>query len=244
MFTSHLYILFCKALVLSNHFAMGPSIFLVLIYRSYFYIQERALYWLNVLHLFFHSMTFLLSLIESLNKQTFLFLMHSNLSILLFIINIFEVLFKKYFSTPSSWNYSPMLLFFFFFLLCNIVLVLPYINMNPPRVYTCFPSWTPLPPPSPYHPSGSSQCTSPKLPVSCIEPGLAIHFLYDIIHVLMPFSQIILPSLSHRVQRLLYTSVSLLLSCIQGCRYHLSKFHIYELVYCIGVFLSGLLHSV
>ena len=48
----------------------------------------------------------------------------------------------------------------------------------------------PLPPPSSYHPSGSSQCTSPKLPVSCIEPGLVIRFLYDIIHVLMPFSQI------------------------------------------------------
>ena len=31
--------------------------------------------------------------------------------------------------------------------------------MNPPRVYTCSPSGTPLPPPSPYHPSGSSQCT-------------------------------------------------------------------------------------
>ena len=28
-----------------------------------------------------------------------------------------------------------------------------------PWVYTCSPSWTPLPPPSPYHPSGSSQCT-------------------------------------------------------------------------------------
>jgi len=43
---------------------------------------------------------------------------------------------------------------------------------------------------------------------------------------------------------LFYTSVTLLLSRIQGCRYHLSKFHIYALVYCIGVFLSGLLHSV
>ena len=41
-----------------------------------------------------------------------------------------------------------------------------------------------------------------------------------------------------------YTSVSLLLSRIQGYCYHLSKFHIYALVYCIGVFLSGLLHSV
>ena len=39
--------------------------------------------------------------------------------------------------------------------------------------------------------SGSSQCTSPKHPVSCIKPGLAICFLYDIIHVSMPFSQII-----------------------------------------------------
>jgi len=42
--------------------------------------------------------------------------------------------------------------------------------MNLPQVYTCSPSWTLLPPASPYHPSGSSQCTSPKHPVSCIEP--------------------------------------------------------------------------
>ena len=62
--------------------------------------------------------------------------------------------------------------------------------MNLPWVYTCSPSWTPLPPPFPYHPSGSSQCTSPKHPVSCIKHGLAIHFTYDIIHVSMPFSQI------------------------------------------------------
>jgi len=39
-------------------------------------------------------------------------------------------------------------------------------------------------------------------------------------------------------KRLFYTSVFLLLSCIQGYHYHLSKFHIYALVYCIGVFLS------
>ena len=41
--------------------------------------------------------------------------------------------------------------------------------MNPPQVYMCSPSWTLLPLPSPYHPSGSSQCTSPKHPASCIE---------------------------------------------------------------------------
>ena len=36
-------------------------------------------------------------------------------------------------------------------------MVLPYIDLNPPWVYMCSPSWTPLPPPSPSHPSGSSQ---------------------------------------------------------------------------------------
>ena len=122
-------------------------------------------------------------------------------------------------------------------------MVLPYIKMNLPQVYMCSPSWTLLPPPSPYlNPSGSPQCTSPKHPVSCIEPGLAIRFIYDIIHVSMPCSQIIPPSPSPtESKRLFYTSVSLLLSCIQGYCYHLSKFHIYALVYCIGVFLSGLL---
>ena len=92
-----------------------------------------------------------------------------------------------------------------------------------------FPILNPVPPPSPYHPSGSSQCTSPKHPVSCIEPGLAISFLYDIIHVSMPFSQISPPSPSPtESKRLFYTPVSLLLSHIQGYCYHLSKFHIYR----------------
>ena len=150
-----------------------------------------------------------------------------------------------FFSSPRVTCILFFFLIYYFFLLYNTVLVLPYINMNPPRVYTCSPSWTPLPPPSPYHPSGSSQGTSPEHPVSCIEPRLAICFLYDIIHVSMLFSQIIPPSPSPtESKRLFYTSVSLLLSHIQGYCYHLSKFHIYALVYCIGGFLSGLLHSV
>ena len=124
--------------------------------------------------------------------------------------------------------------FHFIFKLYNIVLVLPNIEMNLPQVYPCSPSWTLLPPPSPYPPSGSSQCTSPKHPVSCIEPGLATHFIHDIIHVSMSFSQISPPSPSPTESiRLIYTSVSLLLSRTQCYCYHLSKFHIYVLVYCI-----------
>ena len=67
------------------------------------------------------------------------------------------------------------------------------------------------------HLSGSFQCTSPEHPVSCIESGLAICFIYDNLHVSIPFSHIIPPSPSPtESRRLFYTSVSLLLSCLQG----------------------------
>ena len=60
---------------------------------------------------------------------------------------------------PSQLDKRALRIFFFFFqkcvyffylfiLLYNIVLVLPYIDLNPPWVYMCSPSWTPchLPP--------------------------------------------------------------------------------------------------
>ena len=125
-------------------------------------------------------------------------------------------------------TFNLFLKFYCIFKLHNIVFVSSNIKMNPPQVYMCSPSCTLLPPPSPYPPSGSSQCTSPRHPVSCIEPGLATRFIYDIMHISMPFSQIILPSPTPtESKRLFYTSVSLLLSRIQGYCYHLSKFHIY-----------------
>ena len=136
-----------------------------------------------------------------------------------------------------------LILILIFTLLYNTVLVLPYIDMNPPRVYMSSQTWTPLPLPTPYHLSGSSLCTSPKHPVSCIKHRLAIRFLHDSIHVSMPFSQIIPPSPSPSESKsLLYTSVSLLLSRIQGHHYHLSKFHICVsiLYWCFSFWLTSL----
>ena len=90
--------------------------------------------------------------------------------------------------------------FFFFKMNTNYFTIswwfLPYIDMNQPWVYMCSPFWTPLPPLSPSQPSGSSQCTSPEHPASCIEPGLAIYFTYDNRHVSELFFQIIPPSQS------------------------------------------------
>ena len=71
-----------------------------------------------------------------------------------------------------------------------------------------FPILNPLPHPSPSHPSGSCQCTSPEPPVSCIKPVLAICFTYDNIHVSILSNHPTL-AFSHRVQKtVLYICVS------------------------------------
>jgi len=119
----------------------------------------------------------------------------------------------KYYWVNILFYFIFLLSFNFIFKLYNIVLVLSNIEMNLPQVYPCSPSWTLLPPPSPYHPSGSSQYTSPKHPKSCFEPGLATRFIHDIIHVSMTFSQISPPSPSPTESiRLIYTSVSFAVS--------------------------------
>ena len=144
----------------------------------------------------------------------------------------------------KNWRYFFLFSVLFIYLLYNIVLVLSYIYLNLPWVYICSTSWTSLGPPSPSHPGGSSQCPSPERHVSCIEPGLAIRFTCDNLHV-----SIHSPISSHhhpfpQSPKDCSIHLSLLLSRIQGYCYHLYKFRIYALVYCIGVFLSGLLHSV
>ena len=111
-----------------------------------------------------------------------------------------------------SLKIQDFILFFNFTMLYGFCHISTWIHHRYTRVPHTEPSSL-LPPPSPYHPSGPSQCTSPKHPVSCVEPGLVTRFIFDIIHVSMPFSQIIPPSPSPtESKRLFYRSVSLLLS--------------------------------
>ena len=85
---------------------------------------------------------------------------------------------------------------------------------------TCVPHPDPpLLPPTPSHPTGSYQCTSPEhLPMlTCmsIQPGLVICFTLDSILVSLLFSQNIPLSPSRTESKsLFYTSVSLFLFCI------------------------------
>ena len=88
-------------------------------------------------------------------------------------------------------NIECCFFFFFFLTLQYCIGFAKYRNESATGIHV-FPILNP--PPSPYRPSGSSQCTNPKHPVSCIEPGLATHFIHDSIHVSMPFSQIFPPS--------------------------------------------------
>ena len=96
--------------------------------------------------------------------------------------------------------------------------------------------------PPTYHPSGSSQCTSPKDSVSNLDWRSVSYMILYMFPSHSPKSSHPLPLPQSPED--CSSSVSLLLSHIQGYCYHLSKFHIYALVYCIGVFLPGLLHSV
>ena len=74
----------------------------------------------------------------------------------------------------------------------------------------CSPSWTLLPPPSPHHPSGSSQCTSPKNPVSRIE----LYFMMHVNQIIILYTLILHNALWKKVKVLVYQQCPTLCDCI------------------------------
>ena len=89
-------------------------------------------------------------------------------------------------STLLFW-YDILGLFFFFLTLQYCISFAKYRNESATGI-PAFPILNPPPSSLPSPPTGSSQCTSPKHPVLCIEPRLATRFIHDIIHVSMLFS--------------------------------------------------------
>ena len=119
-----------------------------------------------------------------------------------------------------------------------------YINMNQPYVYIC-PLSLQLLFHLPLHPTSlACQRALFELAASCSKFPLAIYFTHGYIHVSMLPSQFVPPFPSPTVSTNLFPmSVSPLLPCIRVHRYHLSRFHIYALIYIICFSLSDLLHS-
>ena len=145
--------------------------------------------------------------------------------ILSFIFFIFQSLcFSLTFDIYMHFNFLASYFLFIYFnwriitlQYCKVCTVLPYIDMNQPWVHMYPPILKP-PLSPPYH-SVLSQNSSFEYPASCIELVLAIYFTYGNMHVSMPFSQITPPSpFPTESKSLFFTSVSLLLSNIQG--YH------------------------
>ena len=97
-------------------------------------------------------------------------------------------------------------------------------------------TWIPHPDPPSHLPLWVFPVHQARALVSCIPPGLLICFTLSL--------KISHPRLLPESKSLFCTSVSLFLFCIKGEHYHLSKFHIYVLVCCNVLYLSGLLHSV
>ena len=147
-------------------------------------------------------------------------------------------------------THSSILFFFFFpfflILFFNFKILYWFCHIS-----TCIChryTWVPHPEPSSLLPPHTIPLGHPSAPAPSIH--LASNLDWRLVsYMILYMFQCHSPKSSHPLplpesKRLFYTSVFLLLSCIQSYCYHLSKFHIYALVYCIGVFLSGLLHSV
>ena len=126
----------------------------------------------------------------------------------LYIFNPLSLVFLAKAIIIVEWWYFIMVLtwifFFFFFLTLQYFIGFAIYQHESTTGIHMFPILNPPPSSLPIPSLWVVQCTSPKHPVSCIKPGLATHFIYDIIHVSMPYSQIIPPSPSPKESKRLF----------------------------------------
>ena len=123
--------------------------------------------------------------------------------------------------------------------------ILPYIDMNQPWMYMCSPSWTPsrLPP----HPISQGLPSAPALSTLSHASNLDWQ---SISHMIIYMIQCYSLKSSHPCclpQSPKVCSLHLCLFCCLTYRVIVTiffKYRMYALIYCIGFFLSDLLHSV
>ena len=149
-------------------------------------------------------------------------------------------------------QYCEEFFFFFIYIFLNFILFnftilywFCHISKWICHRYTCVPHSEP----SSLFPPHTIPLGRPSAPAPSIQYRASNLDWWLVSYMILYIFQFHSPRSSHPLplpesKRLFYISVSLLLPRIQGYCYHLSKFHIYALVHYIGVFLSGLLHSV
>ena len=133
-----LYFCFCARIILSWLLQLCSIIWSQGAWSLQLHFSFSRLHWLFRIFCNFVQIVKSFVLTSVINATGFLIRIALNLQITLAIIAIFTILIL-----PIQDHTVSLYMFFFFFLLYNIVLVLPYINMHPPQVYTCSPSWTP-----------------------------------------------------------------------------------------------------
>ena len=122
------------------------------------------------------------------------------------------ILFTKTFYFYFLNFYLYFYFYVYFILLYNTVLVLPYIDMNPPRVYTHSQTWTPLPPPSPYHPLGHP--SAPALSILSHASNIDWRFIS---HMILYMFQCHSPKSSHPLPLPLSPKVCYTYLCLFCC---------------------------